>query len=100
MAKQKLIWYASLAVFSACLSILIAEIVQVYPAFALCYLGIIYGAYRIFQGNQHPEARDGMAGNLARGKIDYGWCLLISFTGVVVGGASSWLLWIVQQLSL
>ncbi|NET15482.1 MAG: hypothetical protein F6K08_22920 [Okeania sp. SIO1H6] len=98
MAKHKLIWYTSLGVFSACLSILIAEIVQIHPAFALCYLGIIYGAYRIFQGNQHPAARDGMAANLGKGKIDYGWCLLIAFTGAIVGGGSSWLLWIVQQL--
>ncbi len=99
MAKQKLIWYASLFVFSACLSILLAEIVQMYPEFAVFYLGIVYAAERIFQGNKHPEARDGMAANLARGKIDYGWCLLIAFTGVVVGGCCSWVLWILQQLS-
>jgi uncharacterized membrane protein YfcA len=99
MAKNKLIWYTSLGIFSACLSIFLAEIVQIYPAFALFYLALIYGAYRIFQGNQHPEARDGMAANLARGKIDYGWCLLIAFTGAIVGGGASWLLCLVQSLS-
>lgn len=96
MAKNKLIWYTSLGIFSACLSIFLAEIVQIYPAFSLCYLALGYGAYRIFQGNQHPQARDGMAGNLGRGAIDYGWCLLISFTGALVGGSSSWILWLVQ----
>ncbi len=100
MAKQKLIWYASLGVFSCCLSIFLAEIVQMYPALALFYLALGYIAYRVFQGNQHPQARDGMAANLGRGSIDYGWCLLICFTGALVGGGASWILWAVQSLSL
>lgn len=98
MAKYKLIWYACLFLFSANFSILLAELIQIWPAFLLAYISLCWGAFRIFRGNLHPKANEAMAANLARGLGDYGWCLLIVFTAFLVGGGSSWLLWILQQL--
>ncbi|MGB3510943.1 MAG: hypothetical protein WBA93_17265 [Microcoleaceae cyanobacterium] len=98
MAKYKLIWYGCLFIFSACLSILLAELIQIWSAFSLAYLAVCWGTLRIFRGNLHPKANESMAANLGRGIGDYGWCLLIVFTAVLVGGGSSWLLWTLQQL--
>lgn len=98
MAKYKLIWYASLFIFTACLSIFLAELIQIWPTFALAYIALCLGAFRIFRGNLHPKANEAMAGNLGRGIGDYGWCLLIVFTAFLTGGGSSWLLWTLQQL--